>query len=165
MYHEILLLRYKKNTSLVLLLQALSRYPEEHYKSKPLDQIYTMVTNTVADKCHSIGDNDYKHIPQSMSTLRASLFLTSEPEVRVGIIALCHSLPPASAVEVIESVPSFSVCVCLSVCLSVCEHSHGQTVSIHHGNRTYGQIMNVCYVCVCVCVHHGKRTIVQKHCA
>ncbi len=33
-------------------------------------------------------------------------------------------LPPASAVEVIESEPSFRV----SVCVSVCEHSHCHTV-------------------------------------
>ena len=33
-------------------------------------------------------------------------------------------LPPASAVEVIESEP----CVCECVSVSVCEHSHGQTV-------------------------------------
>ncbi len=68
------------------MLQALSKYLEEHYKSKPLDQIYTMVTKTVAEKCHTIEDNDYKHTPQTMSTLRAPLFLTGEPEVRVGTI-------------------------------------------------------------------------------
>ncbi len=33
-----------------------------------------------------------------------------------------YFLPPASAVEVIESEP------CECVCVSVCEHSHGQTV-------------------------------------
>ncbi len=66
--------------------QTLSKHLEVHYKSKPLDQIYTMVTNAVADKCHKIRENDYKHIPQKTSTLRASLFLTSEPEVRVSTI-------------------------------------------------------------------------------
>ncbi len=38
------------------------------------------------------------------------------------------SLPPASAVEVIESEPSFRLSVIPSFRLSVCQHSHGRTV-------------------------------------
>ncbi len=37
------------------------------------------------------------------------------------------SLPPASAVEVIESEPCVCVCVCVCVCLCVCEHSPDRT--------------------------------------
>ncbi len=76
------------------MFQVLSEYLTEYHKSKPLDQIYTMVTDTVAEKCHHIRNNDYKHIPQKLSTLRKSLFLTSEPEIRVCIKpvhpTLCH---------------------------------------------------------------------------
>ncbi len=61
-------------------------------------------------------------------------------------------LPPAPAVEVIESV--------LSMCLCVCERSHGQTVS--PGTLVFWSYLFV--ICECVSIHHNKRTFGQKGC-
>ena len=62
-------------------------------------------------------------------------------------------LPPASAVEVIESVPS--VCVCVPVCPSV---TYGLWVSIHHGKGTFGakELYNT--------GHGGASTLRRFHC-
>ena len=55
----------------------------------------------------------------------------------VVMVSFCAVfLPPALAVEVIESESSFCVSVC--VCLSVCEHSHGQTILTFDLDFWYG---------------------------
>ena len=44
--------------------------------------------------------------------------------------------PPASAVEVIKSVPSVCLCICASVCVFVCQRSHGWMV--WHADPEFG---------------------------
>ncbi len=67
--------------------QTLAQYLQEYYKSCPLDQIYTMVTDVVADKNHQTRRNkEYKHVPQSLSTLRQTVFFTNDPQLRVCYI-------------------------------------------------------------------------------
>ncbi len=64
--------------------QTLAQYLQDYYKSCPLDQIYTMVTDVVADKYHVVKTNkEYKHVPQKVSTLRQTLFFTNNPQLRV----------------------------------------------------------------------------------
>ena len=64
--------------------QILSKYLLENYQSKPLDQIYTSVTHAVTQKVHLIDDKGGMYVPQKVSTLRAVLFMTATPQIKVA---------------------------------------------------------------------------------
>ena len=66
--------------------QVLSKYLNENYQSRPLDQIYTLVTDAVTKRVHLIDDQDGMYVPQKVSTLRATLFLTAEPQNKVHVL-------------------------------------------------------------------------------
>ncbi len=63
--------------------QVLSQCLQENFKSKPLDQIYTMVTDSVTKRVHSIDHKDGIYVPQKVSTLRSTLYLTALPDNKV----------------------------------------------------------------------------------
>ena len=63
--------------------QVLSQHLEDNYQSKPLDLIYTSVTDAAAKWVHLINDKDGMYVPQKVSTLRANLFLTAKPQNKV----------------------------------------------------------------------------------
>ncbi len=71
--------------------QVLGQYLEENYLQKPLDQIYTLVTNQVARKVHVIDNKDGLYVPQKVSTLRADLYLTAIPRIKVHSLH-CHNI-------------------------------------------------------------------------
>ena len=58
---------------------------QAQYMMNPLDYIYTMVTKEVSESNHLMASKDFKHIAQKMSTLRATLFFTADPQIRVWI--------------------------------------------------------------------------------
>ena len=63
--------------------QVLSTYLQDYYKSKPLDLIYTLVTDVVTKRVHLIDEHDGMYVPQKVSTLRATLYLTATPQNKV----------------------------------------------------------------------------------
>ncbi len=68
--------------------QVLGQCLLEKYLTMHLDQIYTLVTDIVADKHHNVKlsngkDDCHKHVPQKVSTLRQDLFFTSHPKTMV----------------------------------------------------------------------------------
>ncbi len=58
---------------------ALTKCLRDHYKSMPLEQIYTMVTDIVA------GTEPFMYVPQKHSTLRTPLYFTNNPDIRVSM--------------------------------------------------------------------------------
>ncbi len=63
--------------------QILCSLLQTQYMMNPLDYIYTMVTKEVAERNHMMASNDFKHIAQKTSTLKATLFFTADPQRRV----------------------------------------------------------------------------------
>ncbi len=58
---------------------------KDNYKSMPLEQIYTMVTDVVAGTKQKVKSQPFMHVPQKHSTLRMPLYFTDDPDIRVKI--------------------------------------------------------------------------------
>ena len=70
--------------------QVLSKHLQDYYQSKPLEVIYTSVIDVVTKRVHLIDEQDGMYVPQKVSTLRATLFLTAKPQNRVCFF--CYSV-------------------------------------------------------------------------
>ncbi len=66
------------STEGTVFFKVLSQCLLENYKHETLDQIYTKVTNIVLDT-----EQEYKHVPQKVSTLRMPLYFVNNPDIRV----------------------------------------------------------------------------------
>ncbi len=91
--------------------------------------------NTITRVSISITGNSPLHIPNPPFAGKA--FITSRVSSRGNRIGAVF--------------PSVRLCVCVS--------------ALSQPNHLTYDLDFVCYVCVCVCVHHAKRTIRQKDCA
>ena len=72
------------STEGTVFFKVLSQCLVENYKHEALDQIYTKVTNTVLNTIQ-----EYKHVPQKLSTLRMPLYFTNNPDIRVRQLYIC----------------------------------------------------------------------------
>ncbi len=63
----------------------LAKYLKDCFNSCSLDQIYTMVTDDVAEQNYQMRQRniEYKHVPQKVSTLRQTLYFTNNPQLKV----------------------------------------------------------------------------------
>ncbi len=67
---------------------ALTECLKDNYKSMPLEQIYTRVTDIVAGTKQKVNSKPFMHVPQKLSTLRVPLYFTDDPEIRVSSTSL-----------------------------------------------------------------------------
>ena len=72
--------------------QILSSLLQAQYQMNPLDHIFKMVTKEVSRNVHSVASNTFKHICESRSTLKATVFFTADPQTRVGKYEICINL-------------------------------------------------------------------------
>ena len=69
-------------------MQTLAAILDQNYEKMHLEQMFTLVTDIVARefhqvKCDTQKGKDFMQIPEKISTLRAKLYFTSDPHIRV----------------------------------------------------------------------------------
>ena len=73
------------STDGTVFFNVLTQCLRDNYKSMPLEQIYTMVTDIVAGTKQKVKSQPFMHVPQKHSTLRMPLYFTDDPDIRVRI--------------------------------------------------------------------------------
>ena len=68
-----------------LFFSTLAQCLRDHYKSIPLEQIYTLVTDIVASREQLVHDRPFMHVPQKISTLRMPVFFTVQPDIAIPV--------------------------------------------------------------------------------